>query len=108
MAIVLLFFGAFLSIQKFQQANLLQLHNSHFERELRDFSADAQHLEIMLSEPTNLDHLKSFGQSDQSSPPVLYNSIMCTITHLPLGYLHLHHLCSIPSVKDNVEPFQGP
>ena len=83
---------------------------SHFERELREFSADSQRLEIMLSEPTNdhnLDHVKSFGHSDESSLLVLH-SFMCTIRCLPLGYLHLYHLCSIPLVKDNVEHFQVP
>ena len=83
---------------------------SHFERELRDFSPDSQNLEIMLSEPTddhNLDHVKSFGHSDESSLLVLH-SFMCTIRCLPLGYLHLYHLCSIPLVKDNVEHFQVP
>lgn len=83
---------------------------SHFERELREFSADSQRLEIMLSEPTNdhnLDHVKSFGHSDESSLLVPY-SFMCTKKCLPLGYLHLYHLCSIPLLKDNVEHFQGP
>lgn len=75
--------GDFSVYSKIQHARLLQFHQKkkkriltvNFERVLRDFSADSGHLEIMVSELTggpNLDHLRSCGQRDQSSLPVLY------------------------------------
>ena len=82
MAIVLVFLGDFLYTQNFNMQSFCNCTHTHkrfltinFERESRDFSADSGHLEVILSEFTDdhkLDHLKGFGQWDQSSLPVPY------------------------------------